>query len=193
MVEQAVLERDMATLAAMLEHLDDYLMSDATRWEMGKPDMPPMTIGGILMRLRRLPDRQSMLYEFEREGLRHAREQFERTIEDHVVRFEQRAHQELGARLREWTTYLRDLSSRRAAERSHYAYRADTRLVIGELIARLSQPPFKLQVQILGDLDALDSRLRSRWVDGAFVLDSVWESVYPPDEYWWLYGNPKAD
>ena len=45
----------------------------------------------------------------------------------------------VGARIREWTVYLRDLtlSHRLAADRTRYVYLADSRVVIEELMQKL--------------------------------------------------------
>ena len=50
------LKRDLAIMRAMAADLGDYLNSSSTHWTMatGRGDMPPLTIGGYLMRRRRL-------------------------------------------------------------------------------------------------------------------------------------------
>jgi hypothetical protein len=111
-----------------------------------------------------------------------------------VVRFEQRAYQELNTRLREWTTYMRDLSrsAKLLADRDRYATRAETRIVIGELVDKLGTYPYQLDGRVPRDVAALDRRLRLMWTPGEFLLDSVWKPAYPTDAYWWLYGQPKT-
>ena len=107
----------------------------------------------------------------------------------------ERALSELGARIREWTVYMRDLavSQRLAADMTHYEYLADNRVIIEELAQKLGQAPFKLETHIAHDVAALDHRLMARWASGAFIWSPVWTPAYPPEVYWWLYGHPQAD
>lgn len=192
--EEALLRRDLVVLQAFTRRVGDYLMSDATRWDLGMAGMPPLTIGGILMRRRRLAALVGQLHVTERDMLRAANDAFEAMAREHVVRLEGRAQAEVGDRLREWTRYLRDLagSKRLAADLKHYAYKADTRVVILELVEMLGAPPYRLPAHIPDDLVAVDHRLRARWEPGAFIWDPVWQAAYPPDVYWWLYGRPLA-
>jgi hypothetical protein len=110
-----------------------------------------------------------------------------------VVRFEARAHDELHARLREWTNYLRGLPSRSAAQPEIYAYVADTRVVIGVLMDKLREAPYQLQSNIPADVAALDRRLRSCWDDGPFIWPAAWAPAYPAAEHWYLYGGPRSE
>jgi hypothetical protein len=190
--EQPLLRRDLATLQTFARRMGDYLMSEATHWDLGLAGMPPLTIGGYLMRRRRLAALVEQLHTTERDVLRVANGVFDATARDHLVRFEARAQAEVGDRLREWTHYLRDLagSKRLAADLKQYAYKADTRVVILELVEMLSVSPYYLPAHVPGDLAAVDRRLRARWESGAFIWDPVWQAAYPPDVCWWLYGRP---
>lgn len=193
--EQDILKHDLVILQSMVAGVDEYLKSDANWWDMGHPDMPLLTLGGYLMRRRRLGVVDYLLHESEREELAIANAHYEKVVSGQIVRFEERAISEIGARMREWTVYLRDLavSHRLAADKARYEYLADTRVVLGELVSKLGESPFKLPEHILGDIAALDHRLGARWSSGAFIWSPVWTPAYPPDTYWWLYGHPKAD
>lgn len=193
--EYEVLKNDLAILVAMVDGVPGYLASDVTWWDMGQTDLPLLTLGGYLMRRRRLDARENMLPAAERQILAAANATYDRTVSSQIVRFEARALSELGSRMREWTVYLRDLvvSRRLAADTERYNYLADTRVVIGELVDKLSESPFRLPEHIPADIAALDYRLKIRWTPGAFIWSPVWASVYPQDAYWWLYGRPKAD
>jgi len=193
--EQDVLKRDLAIAAAMADGMADYVRSDVTWWDMGRQDMPLLTIGGYLMRRRRLGALAFLLHEPEQQSMMAANATFDRFMGDHIVRFEERASSELGARIREWTVYLRDLtlSHRLAADTTRYDYLADNRVIIDELVQKLSEAPFKLAEHVRNDVAALDHRLMARWTPGAFIWSPVWSPAYPSDVYWWLYGHPKAD
>lgn len=187
-----VLTQDLRILELMATGIDAYLRSDATWWDMGRKDMPLLTIGGYLMRRRRLGALSYVLDDAERESMAAANAVYDATVSGQIVRFEGRALTELGARMREWTVYLRDLavSRRLAADTARYEYLADTRVVIDELITTLSASPFRLPDHLPADVAALDRRLGGRWTPGAFIWSPVWTPAYSPERYWWLYGYP---
>lgn len=192
MNDSEILQRDLMIMEAMIGHLDSYLASDATHWDMAVRDMPPMSLGGILMRRRRLTVRQELLDAPDQARLAAASAGFDATIKEHVVRFEQRADMELQARMREWTQYLSDLHSRAAANLEHYRSVVDTRVVISELAGKLGEYPFRLAPHIANDITALDRHLSLVWISGHFVWPEVWKPAYPGDEYWYLFGHPIA-
>lgn len=193
-VEHDILKHDLAILQSMAAGMGDYLASDSTWWDMGRGDMPLLTIGGYLMRRRRLAVLDYLLNDDERKSIAAANAIYDKIVSGQIVRFEERALAEIGARMREWTVYLRDLmvSQRLAADWARYEYLADSRVVIGELIHKLSESPFKLPEHIPTDIAAFDYRLGMRWAPGAFIWSPVWTPAYPPEAYWYLYGHPKA-
>jgi hypothetical protein len=193
-IDWELLERDMAILEDMVLHMGGYLLTEATRWDVGKSGAPPITIGGYLMRRRRLGLLAEALDDDERNRLAVANADFDATIARQLVRYEARAQAEAGARLREWTGYLRDVaaSKRLAADHAYYAYKVDIRIVMAELLDLLGQPPYCLPDHVVTDVAAVDHRLRARWQTGTFVWPTVWQPAYPEERYWWLYGHPVA-
>lgn len=193
MNETEILQRDLSIMEAMTGHMDDYLMSDATHWDMGIAGMPLMSLGGFIMRQNRLMALREHLGERDQGRLGHVIERFDCLALEHVVRFEARANAELQARMREWTHYLHDLNSRRiAASQEHYRNTVDTRVVIGVLAEKLAQRPFQLAAHIPNDIVGLDRHLAMLWVPGSFIWHTLWRPAYPGEAYWYLFGYPYA-
>ena len=192
--EQGVLSHDLAILEDMVLHMPGYLLTEATRWDVGKSGAPPITIGGYLMRRRRLGLLAGALGEDERRHLAAANADFDAIVARQMVRYETRALAEAGARMREWAEYLRDLatSKRLAGDHAHYAYKADIRVVLAEVLDLLGQPPYELPEHVVTDVAALDHRLQARWEPGAFIWATMWLPAYPAERFWWLYGYPAA-
>ena len=186
-----ILAKDLKILEIMVEGLSAYLASDATHWPMSGDNMPKLTIGGCLMRQERLQRLRNQIGFSDQARLDKSIDELNLSLENQVVRFEGRAHDELHARLREWTTYLRDATSKKATERAYYANIVDTRIVITALINKLTQPPYQLNERLAEDVAQMDARLKGQWQANEFVLDTVWEKAYEPANYWWLYGCPK--
>ncbi len=185
--DQNVLLHDLTILEAMLDELPEYLISDATRWPI-QADMPPLTIGGCLMRIRRLSKLQAQLPHLDKNRVVQAGARFEDALIEKVVRFEKRAHQELHTRLGEWSICLREPH----IQPKRYIDKVDIRVVIAELMLALQKKPYHLEQQVTEQIDLLDKNLKSRWHPGEFVWNVVWQSAYPSQSYWWLYGSPVA-
>lgn len=189
--KRQTIQRDLEILGVMVAEMHAYLMSEATHWTMEKGDMPKLTIGGCLMRCQRLPLVREQLGTVGQKRLDIALQAFNKALADNVVRFETRMHQELHARLADWSNYLRHMSSRMMADVDYYASVVDTRVVIQAMIAELQKPAYQFDKRILEEVTVLDNNLKGRWQIGEFVWPTVWQVAYPPETYWWLYGRPK--
>ncbi|MBE2222844.1 MAG: hypothetical protein IAF02_14970 [Anaerolineae bacterium] len=185
-----ILAQDLKILEAMVDGMPAYLVSEATHWPMSGDNMPKLTIGGCLMRQERLQQLHNQLAFADQARLNKSIDKFNASLKNQVVRFEGRAHDELHARLREWTTYLHDATSKMATTREHYANIVDTRIVITALMNKLAQPPYQLNARLAQDIAHMDTRLKGQWQTDKFILDEIWQKAYTPAEYWWLYGYP---
>jgi hypothetical protein len=185
------LHEDLEIMAAMAGEMDEYLKSDVLFWPMARGSMPRLTLGGYLMREQRLGALQDQLSTEEKRRFQAARDTFDEALREKVVRFEQRAHQELHARLRQWGEYLRELKSDAATNSGYYPSAVETRAMIAALVDRLRTPPYKAEERALEQLALLDQNLRRRWQPDDFVWPHGWEKAYPAAEYWWLYGYPR--
>lgn len=188
---EARLHEDLEVLEAMAAEMDEYLMSEVLFWPMRKGNLPRLTLGGYLMREHRLRALADLLGEADRQRLEAAVAQFDQALVEKVVRFEQRAHEELGARLRQWSEYLRDLKGEAAANAGYYPSTVETRAIIAALVGKLERPPYRLEAHLVQQLGMLDQNLRSHWQPGDFVWPESWQPAYPKAGYWWLYGVPR--
>lgn len=187
----AILAHDLMIMEEMAANMATYLDSDIVDWTIPRANMPRLTIGGYLMRQRRLSILAGQFDEEDRDRLRLAIAQFEQALDERVVRFEIRAHQELHMRIAEWMSFLRDINRRAKTEVNYYAGVVDTRIVIHELMNKLETFPYELKEDIIEEVNAMDRILRIRLLDHPFIWDPVWEEAYPRSEFWWLYGCPR--
>jgi hypothetical protein len=185
------LRQDLEILAAMAAEMDSYLKSDVLFWPMANGNMPRLTLGGYLMRQHRLLALENLLAEGEKERLDAAVAQFNEALVEKIVRLEQRVHEELEARLRQWAEYLKDLSRESASSNAYYATAVETRAMIRALVNKLKLPPYQLNERILQQITMYDGNLRLRWHSGDFVWPEEWQPAYTKGVYWWLYGRPK--
>lgn len=186
------LKQDLKILKVMAAEMEDYLQGQAIFWPLPDTSLPRLTLGGYLMRQHRLSELSHLLNQDEQTLLAASIRVFNEALVEKVVRFEQHAHDELHARLRQWSEYLRELSHESTAAWDYYPSAVETRVMIAALLNKLELPPYKVDRRIYSELGAFDRALSIRWKANGFVWPAEWEAAYPRSEYWWLYGNPRA-
>lgn len=182
------LYRDLVVLEAMAAEMDEYLRSDVLFWPLKDGDLPRLTLGGYLMRQHRLLELRDLLDIARQERLHEAVHTFHQALEEKIVRLEQKAHEELGARVRQWREYLREIKN--GVGLAYYASAVDTRAMLAALIAQLRVNPYELEEEYPRKVALLDRELSRYWESGNFVWPAEWKPAYPEKEYWWLYGQP---
>lgn len=183
------LQRDLVALEAMAAEMDEYLNSDVLFWPMGQGNLPRLTLGGYLMRQHRLLGLRDLLSMQEQDRLHKAINEYHEALVEKVVRFEQKAHEDLEARLRQWQSYISEV--KKGSGIAYYESAVEPRAMIEALVAQLRVQPYQLQERLPQKLALLDQQLRHAWESGAFVWPREWEQAYPHEKYWWLYGHPR--
>lgn len=190
--KEEVLESDLTIFTVMVEQMPDYLAGESIDWRIRDQviEMPKLTIGGCLMRQQRLHTVAALLSPQQQERLQAANAKLQHLMMHNVVRFEQKTHQELRARLREWLDCLRSMQWHKGEELCYYEDKVDTRVVVAAIITQMRQAPFRLEEDVPAEVEALDNNLRQRWQPGPFLWHDVWRDAYPQETYWYLYGRP---
>jgi hypothetical protein len=184
------LKHDLTVVEAMVAEMEEYLLSDVLFWPIMKGGFPRLTLGGYLMRHHRLSALTELLDRDDVERLRSVVGQFNEALVERVVLFENKAHQEIRARLRQWGEYLKDLKRASGGYGQNYTSAVETRAMLQSLIQKLEMPPYRLDKQIGKQLSVYDKVLGSTWRSGDFIWPDAWQSAYPRTSYWWLYGSP---
>ena len=186
-----LLRRDLDIFHRMSMEAEEFLKSDLERWPMASGDMPQLTLGGLLMRRRRLGLLQARLDKGEQERFGAAVERVRLLLGSQVVRFELKGHRELHQRLGEWIGHLRNWTKIGGVKAENYAEAADIRVVISEVVSRLQRKPYQIDPRVLSELAQVDRRLQASWSPSSFVWPQLWQPAYDEQSFWWLYGQPK--
>lgn len=186
------LRQDLTVLEAMAAEMDEYLRNDTLFWPLGNSSLPRLTLGGYLMRQHRLLALRQQLSDGEQARLDAAVALFEAALVEKVVAFENRAHEELRARLRQWNEYLKELRDPSLAAGDYYGSAVETRAMLAELLNKLESPPYRLDRRALNELASFDRVLANFWEAGDFIWPEEWAEAYPRQRYWWLYGRPRS-
>lgn len=184
---------DLAVVEAMVTELEPYLKSDILYWQLSPavpiaPAPPLLTLGGFLLRVRRLSGQQQILDAGQQGRLDAAIAEFETVTHEWSVHVEQRLRRELKARLDSWQWFVEDCDAQQQNCVTYYATEAELRTVI-EYLLEFGGQLCDLSPQ-MNRLRGLDGRLRRWFEPGEFVWRPDLEPLYPRERYWWLYGRP---
>ena len=190
---ERLIARDSALCAAMADELEAYLKSSELFWEPDRRrfagvELPKLTLGGLLLAMRRLetlrqrlsPDPSQTLARIGRELSFH-RAQWR-------LRYQNKLARDLRSRLDTWAWYLEDCQQHRETAIVHYPRQVETRAKIDLLLdealeAGLDSEPFRER------LVNLDERLRSVFGPGEFCWMEPLTGGFPSERFWYLYGQ----
>lgn len=183
---------DLEIAEIMLDELEDYIVSDElyrtviARTSAGDRNLN-MSGGEFLARLGRLHGEREILSEAERRRLDAVQERADAIIYSLQTRFTDRLNREFKARLDGLRWFLDDCNENRAKCRGEYPFEMRNRQRIQEIRKRLGDEAAPALETALAQVD---KRIMRTTDESQFVWDKRLESVYPPDDYWFLYRRP---
>lgn len=185
------LENDVAILEKMAENMSTYLRSKGVFGLVSytTATMPRLTLGGYLMRQHRLRRLASLLSPADQERVKTAVFSFQDSLKEKIVLSENKGHEELKSRIRQWSEELRDFKES-GSQATYTATTAEIRTMIDAIIEHMSVSPYQLDSEITKRIANLDVALQSKWKDGPFIWEEAWQDAYPKERFWWLYGSP---
>lgn len=180
---------DLQALEAMAANLAPYLYGKELYGTLG-PNLPKLTVGGLLLRLYRLQGLESSLSHDQQKRLQAAAAAYEKTRAEWSVHYEGKLQQEIKARVNNLTAFLEDHAEDAGKARADHPTAATQRTIL----YHLRQEAERLN-QWTPDLAALEWKLdkRLRGVLGSGQSHFIWakslEPLYPAEIFWWLYGS----
>jgi ubiquinone biosynthesis protein UbiJ len=187
-----LITRDAALCEAMADELDDYLKSSQLFWEPdrrwpGGAKLPKLTLGGLLLALRRLETLRDRLDPDWSRALTRAGQELAFQKSHWRVRCQAKLARDLRSRLDTWAWYLDDCEAQGESAIVHYARQVETRVKIELLLDEVAQ--IKLDVRDERQRQrVLDERLRADWRPGDFCWLEALAAGFPPERFWYLWG-----
>lgn len=179
--------RDLYELTTMALSLEQYITSDDVFYApKGKfSEVPTMTLGTFLMRLRRIAALQQQLDVGSRAQLGIAIQSHDNVLNEWSFHYQRKMEQELKTRLQSLRVFLDELSD--VPESTHD--------MLPELLARTAIEELLIQAgtnieidpNLRKDVEVIDTYWDSVTHDSYFHWDEKLRKVYPKPQYWWLY------
>ncbi|OGO20507.1 MAG: hypothetical protein A2Z14_13575 [Chloroflexi bacterium RBG_16_48_8] len=187
------IEQNLSLLERMLEEFELFILSAEVFWPLaqggirGTP-LPRLTIGGLLLILDELTALNPKMTP--KQAMRHDRllRKFEGMLEKWRVAIENKAIQELQARLNLWRAYLHDLEEQ-PEWIENYPREVRTRVMMEHLIAIIGPNP-DLEVEFQA-IKYLDDRIHNFLLPGEFIWEDPLQQLYPRDTFPFLYMRPR--
>ncbi|MFN2194520.1 MAG: hypothetical protein ACK2UW_00165 [Anaerolineales bacterium] len=184
------LKQDLVYVQAMVKELTNYLYSEVVYWPSLGGGVPDLTLGGFLMRVRRLEMLSYLISEAEQQTLMQTVTEFKDLTSDLAATLEQKATLELEIRIKQWEQNLSDYWDAETIEKEYYKTDVQVRTIITDLLVMLALPQNQRDQELVLRLAALDDRLQAAWQIGDFIWPEEWIPAYRRNEYWFLYGYP---
>lgn len=188
-VYEVDLERDVRAAAAMADRLTPYIY-ESELYGLMPGDLPRLTVGGLLMRLHRLPFLADQLSPTQNDMVREAQRKFDAVRKEWAVAYEGKVKHELTARLVAIGHFINDCGENPRACVDNYPSAMEKR-VIAEVLKSEAEARNLWSPDLRSTLTSLDTSLRRLGDKGPFCWDARVELAYPPDRFWFLYVTPR--
>lgn len=182
------IERELKEASEMASALVPYVYEDVVYGKIGM-NMPPLTIGNILLRVRRLRALRDRLSPSQASTLDHIEAQLESARKEWSVAYSKKIIREAEVRLRDLNTYFSECKEDPRLCANAYLPEAQRRTILYELLEALPAGDLRdsgLETKV----KSVDSSLRRYVKPSDFVFSNTLQPVYPADTFWWLYSRP---
>ena len=189
--------QDLKEAAVMVEVLVPYVYEDTLYRRIGggrifsRTNMPYMTLGAVLLRLRRLRaldehlnrDQKQQLRLLEKEN-QQARREWRRHYEDKLV-------QEAGSRLKMMYAFFAECRESPRLCEGAYMPEALRRTIVQENVIALDEMGAFSQ-ELDRQIEHVNTGLRRYVRPSDFIWSEILQPAYPEEVFWWLYSKPQS-
>jgi hypothetical protein len=194
---EKLIARDAALSAAMADEIKDYLKSDVLFWEPdrrrpGGAQLLKLTIGGLLLAMRRLETLRDHLNPDQLRALARAGRELAFQKREWRGRFQTKLARDLRSQLNAWAWYLEDCEGQGESAIVHYPRQVETRVKIDLLLDEANGVELDVQESRQRQI-ALDRQLRADFLPGDFCWLDPLAAGFPQDRFWYLWGRPSED
>lgn len=188
--------KDLKEAEAMANSLASYVRQDNLYGSVGGGlfsggNMPSLTVGALLMRLRRLNSFTDQLSPAQREQLARIQATHDAVAKEWRVHYEAKMLREANSRLDAMKTFFDECAQSPANCPRNYLPEVLRRTIVEELRIAMQERNID-EGEIKHKAQTTDSRLRRYVQPSHFIWASELQPAYPQTQFWWMYGEPPA-
>lgn len=190
------LDEDLHEAEEMVKGFESYLEGNEVYGRVGGGffgggNMPALTAGALVMRLRRLQALQAGMSLAQQSRLENALSQFEAITREWHVHYEQKLLREANSRLDAMRSFFQEATENPRIASSVYKPEQLRRTITQEILRALADLNVE-SADLSAKVKQTDSRLSSvANQPTGFLWDKTLEPIYPQGQYWWLYRQPR--
>ncbi len=194
MSTQYSLQKDLDEALKMARALEDYIRAEQLYGSVGGGlfgggSEPSLTIGALIMRLRRLGLLRAHLSPAEQDKLAQAQALYQTVRTEWALRYEQKLLKEANSRLDAMRTFFRECQDSPRLCANIYKPEALRRTIVQEILDVMAAESID-SAELDDKVTLTDGQLRAHFQPGDFLWDAVLRDTYPRDPFWWLWGEP---
>lgn len=187
------IETDLKEADAMSKGLAAYVRGGNLYGSVGgglfSSRMPSLTIGALLMRVRRLRVLEDRLNPTQRALLDRIDDQHTQTRREWSMHYHDKLKQEGFSRLKAMATFFEECADRPRGCAGIYLPEALRRTIVQEIIMALEESG-KPDSELVAQARGVDGRLRRFTQPHDFIWAAELQPVYPQAMFGWLYAKP---
>lgn len=190
MIEETFnLTEDLQEAQAMAQSLDEYVRQPELYYNIGNT-LPRMTLGGFLLRLRRLRFLQEQMMDTQKRTLAEVDATHKNALQEWREHYGMKLVEEAKSRIDNINQYIFDCKESPSQCQDYYPQEAHRRTIVEELLTEIKRLDLDSFEEVTEQLKVIDGRLGSFLRDAEFCWDEKLQSLYPESIYWWLYRQP---
>jgi len=193
-------DTDLREARAMVDGLDTYVRRDELYGSVHggvfvSPNTPHLTIGALLLRLRRLNALRDTLTPAQVAQLDSIIALHDQVHREWTVHYDAKMKREAASRLKMMNAYFEEIRDGSPYVEGAYQPEALRRTIVQDIRDRMREVRFSEQdiSEIEGGMNMVDTRLHRITRPGDFIWSSQLAPAYPKQPYWWLHVRPPKD
>jgi hypothetical protein len=189
------LDQDLREAQAMADGLVPYVYEEQLYGKVGSGGMfssskiPSLTVGALLMRLRRLHALEDQMTEAQRATLAQIDQQHESVRKEWTLHYNNKLTQEALSRLKLIRQYFDECREEPRACANAYLPEALRRTIVQEIADAMKRNDTPSE-EIERTIRSTDSGLRRYAQPSEFIWAKELQPIYPQSTFWWLYARP---
>ena len=188
-------DNDLKEAQHMVEALESYVYQNQLYMPISGGGifnpMPALTVGAVLLRLRRLRALYEQLSPAQRTTVDGLVEQHEKVWNEWRVHYEKKLIEEGQSRLKLLSSYLQDCKEDPRACAANYPAEVLRRTIVQEITEFMEHHGIH-SAEIDRGIARVDSQLRGYVKAEGFLWSPTLQPVYPKEPFWWLYSEPQG-
>ncbi len=187
--------QDVKEAQAMVECLSPYIYEDQLYRRIGgkgifsRSNIPYMTLGAVLLRLRRLRALKAHLTDAQQNQLAQLENHHEEVRHEWRVHYERKLVKEALSRLDAMRMFFDECRESPRLCAGAYMPEALRRTIVQEIVLAMAELDIH-SADLNAKIALIDGQLRSVVQPVNFIWSEMLQPVYPQESFWWLYHRP---